>query len=351
MKKVICSMLIIMLLLIGCSSASEQRDEQGDTTQSVNETSSEQNNEGNGEQSQVTPEEVTLNVITPYGTPTLSMVKMITENPVIAENVTVNYETIESTDVLTTMLINQEADIAVVPTNMAAVLYNKGAGYKLAGTSVWGNFYIVSSEDISSLDDLKGKTISAFGRNLTPDILLRYILTKNGINPDEDVTFDYFSGASELATNYISGNSNLSLAAEPVLTSLLMKRQDSKVVINLQEEWSKLTGFENYPQASLIISENIIESNPEVIQAFVKEYKESINWINNNPEDAGKYYESLGIGLKAPIVQKAIPGCNLNYLSADEVKESIEAYLNVLYEFNPKLLGEKMVDEGLYIEK
>lgn len=335
MKKVISSMLIIMILLIGCSSNSEQKNEksnQGNTTQSVSE------------------QKDTLNVIIPYGTPTLSMVKMITEKPDILENVKVNYETIESTDVLTTMLINQKADIAVVPTNMAAVLYNKKAGYKLAGTSVWGILYIISSEDISSLKDLKGKTISTIGRNLTPDAMLRYVLTQNGINPDEDVFLKYFSGTSELATNYISGNSNLSIAPEPVLTSMLMKRQDSKVVLNLQEEWSKLTGFESFPQASLVISEDLIKSSPKVVQAFIDEYQEAIAWVNKNPVEAGKYYESLNLGLKAPIVEKAIPGCSLNYVSAKEAKQSIEAYLNVLYKFNPKLLGEKMVDEGFYIE-
>jgi len=296
-------------------------------------------------------EELQLKVVTPYGTPTLSMVKMMVENPVIDENTRVSYEAIESTDVLTTTLINNEADIAVVPTNLAAVMYNKEIGYKLVGTSVWGILYIVSSEDISNLEDLKGKTISALGRNVTPDAMLRYVLTENGIRPDEDVTIEYFSGASELATNYIAGESNTALMPEPVLTNVLMKREDSKVVINLQEEWQKLTGLDDYPQASMIVKESLIESNPEVVQAFIKEYSQSITWLNENPAEAGTYYESLGIGLKAPIVERAIPGCGLNYVSASEAKESIETYLGVLFEFNPQLLGGKLVDEGLYFEE
>ncbi|GAU78869.1 ABC transporter substrate-binding protein [Fusibacter sp. 3D3] len=357
MKRIIFAILVLMLVISGCSNA---KDENNGTSEpqvsseanAIEQEVSKKTQTGENASNDKSEEEaVQIKVIMPYGTPTLSMIKMVTENPVISENVTIEYEMIESTDVLTTTLINEEADIAIVPTNMAAVLYNKGIGYKMAGVSVWGILYVISSEDIQSIEDLKGKSISTIGRNMTPDAMLRFVLTQNGINPDEDLTLEYFSGASELATHYISGEGNLSIAPEPVLTSMLMKRQDSKVVLDLQEEWKKVTGMDNYPQVSIIVSEKLANESPEVVKAFLETYSEGIDWVNANPTDAGKYYEALDIGLKAPVVAKAIPGCNMKFLGVDETKEVIETYLKVLFEFNPQLLGGKMIDSGIYFEK
>lgn len=348
MKRIFSILLVMMLLFTGCGSTTSYNTNQNEEVK-INDKDAASASDNS--QEEVSSEPVSLKVISPYGTPTLSMVKMFVENPEIKENVTVEYEAIESTDVLSAALINHEADMAVVPINLAAVLYNKGTGYKVAASSVWGGSYIVSSEEITSLEDLKGKSISLFGRGLTPDATLRYILTENGINPDEDVTLEYFSGSSELAANYISGQSNLGMIPQPVLTNVLMKREDSKVVIDLQEEWKKVTGFKSYPQAVLIVSDELIESCPEIVDAFLTEYKNSAAWLNKNPAEAGNYYESLDLGLKATIIEKAILECNIEYVSSSEAKESLDAYLNILYESNPKILGGKLVDEGLYFEE
>lgn len=296
-------------------------------------------------------EPIDIKVMVPYGTPALTMAKMIEEKPQIMKGLTVDYETIQATDVLAASIINNEVDIAVIPTNLAATLFGKGVDYKLAGPSIWGVLYLVSSEDINSISDLKGKTISLMGRGLSPDGLMQYMLTENGLNPEIDVTLEYFSGSTELATSFITGESDIAMIPEPLLTNVLMKREDASVVLDLQEEWTKITGFEKYPQASLVISNRLIEERPDVVDSFIQEYSKSVEWLNDNPAKAGVYYESLEIGLSATIVEQAIPNCNLEYMSAKEAKEALNAYLNVLYEFNPKLLGNKEVDEAMYFEK
>lgn len=333
MKKLLGVLLVLMLVLVGCAQAPADDD--------------------------VTVEEKTLeknileslNVVMPYGTPTLSMVKLIVEESKIENTTEVTYEMLQATDVLIASLINKEADIAIVPTNLAAVLHNKGLGYKIAGSSVWGVLYMVSSDDINSVEELKGQEISLIGRGLTPDAILRYILTENGIDPEKDLTLNYFSGGSELAANYISGQSNIGMIPQPLLTNVLMKRDDSKVVLDLQEEWTELTGLDKYPQASIIVSEDLIASHPEVVESFLSEYEASIKWINENPQNAGDYYEKLNIGLNAKIIEKAIPTSNLKYIPASEAREALDSYLTILFEFNPKLLGGKPVDGTLYFEQ
>lgn len=293
-------------------------------------------------------EPVELKVIAPYGTPVLSMVKMFVEEPTIMDDVTVTYEAIQATDVLTAELLNNNADIAIIPTNLAAVMNAKEAGYKIAGVAVWGGLYIATTEEISSVEDLVGKEISLFGKGITPDAMFRYVLTENGINPDEDLTINYFAGVSEVAADYLAGNSTTAMLAQPVLTKVMMNSEDTTVAISLPEEWSNITGYANFPQACIVISETLINEHPEVVEAFLNEFDSSVAWLNENPAEAGAYYEGLELGLTAPIVEKSIPQTNLDYVAASEAKEAIDAYLNVLYNFNPQLTGGKEVDESVY---
>ncbi len=334
--------LVLSMIFIGCSKEEKIGGADVETSITVGEKKSEPKKEA---------EPVDVKIVMPYGTPTLSMIKMITENPSLGENVNASYEKIQATDVLVSMLIKAEPDIAMVPTNLGATIYNKGIDYKFVASAVWGTLYLVSSEDIKSMDDLKGKKISALGRNLTPDVVLRYILSENGLDPDKDVEIEYFSGASETASNFIAGNSNTALIPQPVLTKVLMKRKDAKVVLNIQDEWGKISDSGSFPQASIIVKSEFYDKHKDVVDVFLKEYEAGIKWLNENPLEAGKYYEALNIGLKAKMLEKAIPHCNIKYTSASDSKDALKTYLDILYKYNPKLLGGKEFNEEMIIEK
>lgn len=346
-KRFILSIILIFILVLStaCTTAPQQ------SSQSSSEASgtSEITTTTVVESTTTDDEALTLKVISPYGTPTLSMVKLFVDNPQIAENVSVEYEAIQATDVLTSSLVNQSADIAIVPTNLAANLYQKGVNYRLAGSSVWGVLYLVSTEDISTIADLKGKNIATIGRNLTPDAMLRYVLTENGIDPDNDLSLEYFSGSSELATYFIAGKADTAMIPQPLLASVLAKRQDAKVVIDLQEQWQAITKLNSYPQASLIINQQLLDEHPDVAAAFIEQYDQAVAWVNDNPEKAGEYYESLGIGMKAKLISQAIPQSNLDFVPIADCQGDVSAYLDVLFKFNPKLTGGKPVDEKLYL--
>lgn len=353
MKKVMSLWMVLVLILVGCG-AETNNDEtiavEATTTALATDKATEAP-ETSEAATEPPAEPVDIKVIAPYGTPALSIVQMVTENPTIGDNVIVTYELIGATDVLTAELINGNADFAIVPTNLAAVLYSKEAGYQLAGSSVMGSLYVASTEDITSIEDLRGKTIGTFGRNLTPDAVFRYVLTANDINPDEDLTLNYFAAVSEVSANYIGEQTNVAMLAQPVLTAASMKREGTQTVIDLQEEWTKATGLDGFPQASIVVSESFAAEHPELVDAFLASYDLAVDWVNANPTEAGAYYEALNIGLKAPIVQKAIPFCNLDYRAVSENKELFDGYLTALYEFNPKLTGGAPVEDGLYYLK
>lgn len=294
--------------------------------------------------------EESINVIVPEGTTSMSLIKLMHDNPEI-DGVKINYECIKTTDLLTSKLISEEADIALIPTNLGVKIYNKGLDYKLACSSIWGNLYIVSNEDIKSFSDLKGKEISMIGKGLTPDIIFRYLLSQNGLNPDTDLTISYVGGATELAPAFISGKSKISIMPEPMLSKVLSKKNDAKIVMDLQEEWRKATGFNSsYPQASLFIKGSLIKNNKKLADKFLNEYENSINWVNQNPDSALSYAKDLKLESDDSISNVDIQRFNIRYVDVNDSKKPIQEYLNVLLNYSKDTIGGKLPDEKIYYE-
>ena len=294
----------------------------------------------------------TFQVVMPAGVPTIGLAKMIKESPEI-NGAKFAYDSIVATDTLAPKLISGEADFAVVPSNLAIKVYNKGAAYQYAGSTVWGVLYLAAADDsIKTWADLKGKTIVLIGRGLTPDLTLRYLLTKNGLTPDTDVTFEYVAGATELAPMFLSGKAAIALLPEPMLTQVLTKKPETKVVFDIQAEWKKATGSDDsYPQTAVLVKKEVADSYPELTKAFLDKLAESVEFANTDPQTVGAYMEERSDSLKAPVVAKAIPNCNLMYKDAAEAKAALETYYTELMNFGADNIGGKMPDEAFYYQK
>lgn len=289
-----------------------------------------------------------------FGVSTLSMVKLFTEKPSLGEQVSAEYQVITSPDQVAAKTISGELDIVMVASNLGAKLYNKGVPYTLAGVMVWGNLYVVSSEKLKGWGDLRGRTIFMHARGLTPDFVFQYLLRKNGLEPQKDVTLKYLSGGPQaLAMSFIGGKSAVSIMPEPMVAKVMLRKKDTHIVVDLQQEWQTATGSEHkgFPQGALLIKNELIEKYPEVVEAFLIEYEKSITWMNANTEKAGQYAEDLGIGMKAKPAAMGIPGCNLSYVDAVDAQKELNGLFKILHNYNPKAVGGKVPDEGLYYQR
>ena len=256
----------------------------------------------------------------------------------------------QAPDILVSKLLSGEFDISALPTNLAATLYNKDAGYQLLAMNTWGVLYVVSTDtSITSWDDLKGRTINTFGLGATPDVVFRYLLSENNIDPDKDVTIDYSIPQIEIANAMIAGKVDTALLPEPLVTMVTTKNSDLKIVMDLQSEWKKIHG-EDIPmaQGSLVVKKEFAEKNPEIVAAFLNLYEESISWVNTSLEQAGVLVEKHNIGMPAKIAEKAIPRSNIRFMTAMDARQSVESYLEVLFNFSPQTVGGKIPDEGFY---
>lgn len=292
-----------------------------------------------------------VKIATLRGPSAMSMIKMIDEMDTLqgksAEFIIKN-EPVQ----LRPLILQNKVDFAIVPTNMAAILYNKHHAYHVAAIPVWGTLYLFGSDtSISSWSDLRNKKIHLMAKGMTPDVMFRYLLDENGLNPNSDVKLDYsFPTHIELANAIASGKAELGVISEPMVSMVKQKNSSVHSLLSLNNEWKKITGL-SIPQTSLLVNNKFAENNNEWVRQFLAEYKKSIEWVNNNPEQASELIVKHNILDNKQTAEKAIPACNIKYQDAREAKQTIVSYLEIFYNMNPDIVGGKIPDEKFYYKK
>ncbi|MEG0803474.1 MAG: ABC transporter substrate-binding protein [Pygmaiobacter sp.] len=256
-----------------------------------------------------------------------------------------------SADEIVPKIVSGELDVAAVPANLASVLYAKTEGkIKVAAVNTLGVLYVVETGDeVHSIADLAGKTIYTTGKGTTPEYVLNYLLTANGLDPATDVTIEYKSEATEVAAAMQSAGENvIAMLPQPYVTALAMKLDNLRVALDMTEEWNRVSPQSGLVTGVLIARTAFIEENPLAFDEFLADYKASTEYVNNNVPAAAALIAQYGIVEKAPIAEKAIPACNITYRAGAEMKASVSGYLKVLFDQNPKAVGGALPDDGFY---
>ncbi len=290
------------------------------------------------------------------GPSSMGMIKMIDEQSSFGDNVSTLYDIVPAPDTLVAKLLNGEYDFATLPTNVASIIYNKKGAYQISGISTWGMLYVVTDDpDIKTWSDFSGKTVFPFAQASTPDILFKYLLNLNGIDPEKDVTFDYSLQQAELVQALAANQVSIAVLPEPFVTAVTMKNPDLKIPMNLQEEWkiahatsSILPADASYPMTAVVVRKEFAEEHPEIVTQFMNEYESSVNWVNENPGEASHLIEKNELGLTAKAAENAIPRSNMKLVKTSDCKNIIEFYLNVFNGFSPQSIGGAMPDEDFY---
>lgn len=252
-----------------------------------------------------------------------------------------------SPDEVTGSLISGELDIAAVPVNLAAVLFNKTEGQILtAAVNTLGVLYIVENGDsVQSTDDLAGKKILAAGQGSTPEYILNYILDKNGLSGSVEV--EYASEHAEVVTKLASGEAEMIAVPEPFVTTALSKVEGARIALDLTAEWEKVSDA-SLVQGCLVVRKAFADEHPEVLKSFLEEYAASASFAVSSPAEAGVLVEKYGIMASAALAEKAIPNCNIVCITGDEMKDMMSEMLGVLFDADPKSVGGTLPDDSMY---
>lgn len=256
-----------------------------------------------------------------------------------------------SADAVTPALLKGEIDIACIPANLAAVLYNKTGGeIQVLAINTLGVLYIVENGGaVQSIDDLRGQTIVAAGKGSTPEYALRYLLRENGIDPDRDIAIDWKSEHAECVAALAAGQATIALLPQPFVTVAQSKIENLRMAIDLNEVWNALDNGSALITGVIVARRQAVEENPEAARAFLREYVESVAWTNENAADAAAIIGEYGI-VDAPIAERALPHCNIVCITGAELTEKLRGYLQVLYNADPAAIGGAIPDDDFYFE-
>lgn len=250
-------------------------------------------------------------------------------------------------------LIKGELDMAAIPANLAAALYQKTkGGIQAMAVNTLGVLYVVEKGDtVHSMADLAGRTILSTGKGTTPEYLLRYLLEKNGLDPDKDVKIQYCSEATEVTAQMAAAQKDaIAVLPQPYATAAGMKDPSLRVALDLTAEWDKVSDSQLVTGVTVVRTQ-YAQEHPDVVEAFLQEYAQSVRTANTDLDRTAALCEQQGVVAKAAIAKKALPACNIVCRTGDEMQKDVSAYLSVLCAADPAAVGGKLPDEGFYWKK
>lgn len=302
--------------------------------------------------------EKSVSIIVPNGAPAFVFAQMMSEGGQF-EGYEVACEVVLGAEALQARI--NDFDLAVMPTNMAANLYNKGTSIQLVSVVVHGTLYLVGRSQISSLESLKGKVVYNIGKGNTPDITFKYLLEQSGIaynedeNPNEgEVTLKYVQEATQLMPQLISGEIEYAVIGEPQVTQALENTKNSEnpiqVIFDIQQKWEEMTG-KPYPQAALVGKKDFLDKNPGLVEKILQKIDGAADWLKESEQNRQAAKEAIAEkgGAISLLAEQTVDRSNIRPVRAEDAKAALEEYYNVLLQVNGGApIGGKLPDSGFY---
>lgn len=254
-------------------------------------------------------------------------------------------------DELVGQLANGGLDIALLPANVGSVLYNKTKGQvTVLDINTLGVLYVVASDDsITSMADLKGKTVYMTGKGTTPEYVMNYLLTANGLSAS-DVDLQFKSEATEVASLLKENPDAIGVLPQPFATAACIQNTALKPVLDLTKQWNML----NADSGSMLVTgvtlvrSDFLRENGDAVKMFLADHKESAQYAVDHVDETAQLVAKAGIVEKAAIAKKALPLCNIVCMTGDEMKSALSGYLDVLYKQDPKSVGGQLPGDDFY---
>lgn len=179
-----------------------------------------------------------------------------------------------------TALLSGEADIAFMGPEASVYVYNKSKeDYAINFAQLTqkdGSFLVGREPDPDfTFDKLKGKTVIGGRKGGMPEMTLEYVLKKNDLDLEKDVTvrtdiqFDVMAGA------FIGGEGDYVALFEPVAASL-EKEGKGYVVASIGKEGGYI------PYTCYCTTKSNIEKNSDTVQKFTNAIYKGMLWVQNH---------------------------------------------------------------------
>ena len=264
-----------------------------------------------------------------------------------------SFRIVASADEVAPLISKSEVDIAAVPANLASVLYNKTSGaVRVIAVNTLGVLYICELGDtVNTVTDLRGKTIFSAGKGATPEYALEYVLRANGLDPATDVTIEWKSEHAECVAALAQDATAIAMLPQPFVTTAQAKNNQIRVALDLNQEWAAACEAEGRDGKLItgvaVVRSEFADAHPEAVDAFLGHYRESVEFVNANTDEAAALVGGYEIVPEA-VAKKALPACNITFVDGADMKEQLGGYLEVLADQNADAVGGKLPGDDFY---
>ena len=244
-------------------------------------------------------------------------------------------------------LANGSVDIAALPTNAASTIYNKTQGkVQVLALNTLGVLYLVTdgSVEISSMADLAGQTVYAPAQN--PSFIFQHLVDANGV---EGVTIDNtYAQPADLNAAVAAGEVAIAVLPEPMVTVARAQNPNLVVALDLTAEWDKVSQPGSLVQGCVVVRKDFVLENAAAVQTFLEEYGASIEALTTDVEGTAAKIEANGIFAKAAVAAKAIPNCNVCFITGEEMKAALSQFLTIMHGVAPASIGGSIPADDFY---
>ena len=305
-----------------------------------------------------TEEPTTVRIASMKGPTTMGLVGLMADAEAGETDQEYDVQVYGAPDEVIPLVSQGKVDVALIPANLAAVLYNRtltddGPQVQVAAINTLGVLGILENgTEVNSFADLAGRTIYASGKGASPEYVLNFLLEANGIDPASDVTIEWRSEHAEVAAVLASTPGAVGMLPQPFTTVVTKQNESVRQALDLTEEWDAVVedGSQLVTGVAVVRTEFAAE-HPQALASFLADYAESTDFTNANPEEAAQLIVDAGIVEAAPIAQAAIPGAHITFIAGPELKATLSGYLQVLFDADPASVGGTMPGDDFYLEQ
>lgn len=347
MLSLLLAMVLVLSALAGCSTAGEEVTT--GSTEGTTESTTQSTGGDTVEDTTALEPENAPNFMVMSGPTGVGAAKLISDWDNGDTTAIASAEIVADNEAVKNALVSGEVDIAAVATNLAATLSNKlDGGIQVLAINTLGVLYILErGETVQSMADLKGKTLYATGQGANPEYILNHLLTQNGVDPAE-VDIQWMT-AQEVIAKMATGEEGICMLPVPAATTLMVKCDDIRQALSLSDVWDAL-GNGALAQGCIVVRTEYAQANPNAVAAFLEAYEASLAYMTDsaNLDAAAELVAQYEITASAGIAKKALPSCNLTFVTGEQMKQTLISFYEVMYAADPASIGGAMPADGFY---
>ncbi|GIG21204.1 hypothetical protein Cch01nite_19280 [Cellulomonas chitinilytica] len=247
-------------------------------------------------------------------------------------------------------VLQGDVDVALIPSNLAAVLYAKTQGaVQVAAINTLGVLQVVEvGNTVHSLADLRGRTVYASGKGASPQFVLEHLLAASGLDPATDLKVEYLSEHTEVAARLAAEPGAVAMLPQPFVTVVTTQVPGARVALDLTDEWAKVTPDSQLVTGVLVVRTAFAAEHAAAFDELLADYAASTEFTNEHPDEAGVLIAAAGIVPKAPLATAAIPGSHITYIDGAPMQAALSGYLGVLHAADPASVGGALPGDDFY---